>query len=170
MRIESGAVVAPPSPSDSGNDKLQIPEFDGVYYLTTNGTLVEVPEVQVRAEGYVGNTLKRYFLTDSFHNAALSKFRALIVRGADLLDNMRFTVARRSKKIFSSEFDNSFSYDPGRYFPLSQFKKKRMGNDTYYFEPVDKKFAGNASEGDYLLVVDAHDKRNPRLWLLGTMW
>lgn len=174
----------------------KIPEFDGVYILTTDNRLIEVIEAQpsnfaienaqnnktrivknpglLRAFNTDNDTDKSdklNFSTDKFYKISQDKFKALVIKGEDILNGLMFRPARRAYKLFSfTEFEDRFNYELNRYFPLASMRKKALDKDVHYFEPTDIRNFGNAKEGYYLVLVNEKDKNIKRFWLVGIVW
>lgn len=141
-----------------------IPEFDGMYILTTDNFLIEVPiatydhlnaydEISHKDKWLYGGASKISisFKTDQYHKIPINRFKALIIKGYDL-SNIELRLCRRQIKLFSSEFSNEFKFYPDERFTLMDFKRKSLDKSVFYFEPAHKKVLGDMNSGIYFFI------------------
>ncbi len=141
-----------------------IPEFDGIYILTTDNFLIEVSvvtyehlnaydEIPHKDKWLYGGASKISisFKTNQYHKIPINRFKALIIKGFDL-SNIELRLCRRQLKLFSSEFSNEFKFYPEERFTLMDFKRKTLDKSVFYFEPAHKKVLGDMNSGIYFLI------------------
>jgi len=152
------------------------PEFDGVYVLTTDNSLIGVPMVdyeELLAKEEISENPSRKlrlalgFETKQYLKIPTNKFKALIIKGFDLSNiEMRLAMRQvrashsgvidelsmRQTKTFPLELVNVFKFYPDEKLTLLDFKRKTLDKSTIYFEPVDRRTLGNINRGTFLLI------------------
>lgn len=150
---------------------LPVPEFDGVYILTVDNQLIEVPasnydsllfrdEISSKMDKLLtGGAIKFSvtFTTEQFHHISANKIKGIIVKGLNA-NNIELRNAIREQKLFSSSFSNDFRFYPDEVFSLSEFKRKTLNNEAVFYEPISKRLLGNMDKGIYLLI--SHKNRD----------
>lgn len=143
---------------------VPIPEYDGIYILTTDNLLIAVPEatyerltaydeIPSRDKWLYGGAVKISisFKTDQYHHISINRFRALIIKGFEL-NNIELRICKRQLKLFSTEFSNNFKFFPDERFSLTDFKRKTIDKSVFLLEPASKRVLGDINSGLYLLI------------------
>lgn len=144
---------------------IPVPEFDGVYVLTVDNHLIEIPtsdydslsftdEISSKTDKMLTGGAVRFsatFTTDQFHHISVNKIKEIIVKGMNT-NNIELRKAIRQQKLFSSSFNNDFRFYPEEIYSLSDFKRKTINNEAVFYQPTSKRLLGNMNKGVYLLV------------------
>ncbi|MCX8070101.1 MAG: hypothetical protein N2738_06320 [Thermodesulfovibrionales bacterium] len=141
-------------------------DYDGVYIMTAENKLLEVPIAQYNELSAADEISTKFdkaitggaskisisFETDFFQRLSKSRFKAIVMKGIDP-NSIELKYAKRNKKLFSYNFTNTFKFYPAQSYSLNEFKRKTIDNFIVMFEPISLYTIGDASKGEYLLIA-----------------
>ncbi len=141
------------------------PEWDGVYLKDVDGNYEELKEVaSVRVNSSPSGTI--YYSTKDYTIISPKKFKGLIIKGKDLITDVKFRPLERNTEISLSalfnrskaKFQDLFSLESRKgYFEL---RSRHEGDDARYYEPPKEamQFFGSAEKGYFVLLNVANGK------------